>query len=88
MSNDAGAHSLDAEEPSDDGSLNRALNDETDLRKRNVITLINTNARSLAPKIESLIYCFGELEADVAVVTSRGASRSAVLSLLSRRTTL
>ena len=33
------------------------------------MTIINTNARSLAPKIDSLIECFSELEVDVAVVT-------------------
>ena len=33
------------------------------------MTIINTNARSLAPKIDSLLDCFSELEADLAVIT-------------------
>ena len=33
------------------------------------LTLINTNARSLCPKIESLISCLDELEAAFAVIT-------------------
>ena len=31
--------------------------------------IINTNARSLNPKIDSLIECFNELTADIAIVT-------------------
>ena len=31
--------------------------------------MINTNARSICPKIESLITCFEELEASFAVIT-------------------
>ena len=37
------------------------------------ITFLNTNARSLCPKIESLIDCFGELEAAFGVVTGHGS---------------
>ena len=33
------------------------------------LTLINTNARSLCPKVNSLITCFEELEASLAVIT-------------------
>ena len=35
----------------------------------NMINIINTNARSLCPKIESLIDCFEELEVTLGVVT-------------------
>ena len=37
--------------------------------KENPFTIINTNARSLTPKISSFIDCFKELDASVAVVT-------------------
>ena len=40
--------------------------------------MLNTNARSLAPKIESLADCMGELEADTAVVTETWMQNSAV----------
>lgn len=33
------------------------------------ITILNTNARSLCPKIESLIDCFDEMKATIGVVT-------------------
>ena len=33
------------------------------------INIINTNARSLSPKIDSLIDCFEELDATVGIVT-------------------
>ena len=33
------------------------------------ITVLNTNARSLCPKIESLIDCFDEMEGTVGVIT-------------------
>ena len=33
------------------------------------MTLINTNARSLCPKIDSLIDCFQELSVDIAIIT-------------------
>ena len=33
------------------------------------LTVINTNARSLCPKINSLVDCFGEMEASIGVIT-------------------
>ena len=39
------------------------------MKKKNELTIINTNARSLTPKIDSLIDCFEELQADIAIVT-------------------
>ena len=36
------------------------------------MTVINTNARSLCPKISSLIDCFTDLTAEVGVVTETG----------------
>lgn len=33
------------------------------------LTIINTNARSLCPKIDSLVACFEELRAHIAIVT-------------------
>ena len=33
------------------------------------MTVINTNARSLCPKIESLIDCFEELKVDISIVS-------------------
>ena len=33
------------------------------------MTIINTNARSLTPKIDSLIECFSELDVDIGIVT-------------------
>ena len=44
-------------------------NDQSPVEKDIEMTLINTNARSLCPKINSLVTCFEELEAHVAVVT-------------------
>ena len=38
------------------------------------MTIINTNARSLCPKINSLIDCFGELEASIGIITGTGES--------------
>ena len=35
----------------------------------NMINIINTNARSLCPKIESLIDCFEELDVHMALIT-------------------
>lgn len=35
----------------------------------NELTIINTNARSLSPKIDSLIDCFSEMKADISIVT-------------------
>ena len=46
-----------------------ALNEKESFKKKNDITIINTNARSLTPKIDSLLDCFNELQADIAVVT-------------------
>ena len=62
-------------EDSDGGLLNRAVFDDSDdhqavnLERKNSLTLINTNARSLCPKVDSLIDCFHELSVDVAIVT-------------------
>lgn len=39
------------------------------LEKKNTLTVVNTNARSLCPKTESLIDCFGELSVDIAIIT-------------------
>ena len=43
--------------------------DEEPMRNKFDLTLINTNARSLCPKVNSLITCFEELEASLAIVT-------------------
>ena len=43
------------------------------------LMIINTNARSLCPKVNSLIDCLGELEASVAVVTETWLSEGAGL---------
>ena len=60
----------DSGKAKDDGPFDVALPlDERDLRKKNEITLINTYARSLTPKIDSLIDCFTEREVDIAVLT-------------------
>ena len=48
---------------------NALILDDSDMRKKNRLNLINTNARSLCPKIDSLLDCFEELEVDLAVVT-------------------
>lgn len=54
----------------DDGTLNRPLSvDASETRKMNELTIVNTNARSLAPKIDSLVDCFEEIGVDGAVVT-------------------
>ena len=56
----------------DDDQLNMALNDDdslVNLEKKNTITVINTNARSLCPKIDSLVDCFSELDVDIAIIT-------------------
>ena len=44
------------------------MNKQTNFKTRLFVAL-NTNARSLAPKMESLANCMEEIEADVAVVT-------------------
>ena len=60
-------HSIDSdvEDPLNDA----VIEDDPNLRRKNTLTVINTNARSLCPKIDSLIACFEELDADIAVVT-------------------
>ena len=54
-------------------SADDSRNDRTDKEKKNVIStklaIINTNARSLCPKITSLIDCMDEMEETVGVVT-------------------
>ena len=40
-----------------------------ELEKKNILTIINTNARSLRPKTDSLIDCFEELNVDIAIIT-------------------
>ena len=57
-----------------DGMDDDALNEVDDGEKIDTLmstklAIINTNARSLCPKITSLIDCIDELEATVAVVT-------------------
>ena len=47
--------------------------------KNFVLNLINTNARSLCPKFESLITCFDELDAAFGVVTETWFASSAGL---------
>ena len=39
------------------------------MRKKDCFTIINTNARSLSPKIDSFIQCYEELNVDIAVIT-------------------
>ena len=41
----------------------------SDKKSPDLFTIINTNARSLAPKISSFIDCFKEMEANIAVIT-------------------
>ena len=43
--------------------------DEDRVNKDFKFTFLNTNARSLSPKINSLIECFDEMDASVAIVT-------------------
>ena len=52
-----------------EGMLNRPDLNSTESKKMTPFTLINCNARSLYPKIESLIDCVNETEAAVGVVT-------------------
>ena len=56
---------------SEDDSLNRAIADHfgLNLERKDTLTLINTNARSLCPKLNSLIDCYEELEVDVGIIT-------------------
>ena len=42
---------------------------ETNLNKDDILTIINTNARSLCPKMDSLIDNIKELEAHIGIVT-------------------
>ena len=51
----------------------------TDINKVN-LTLINTNARSLCPKISSLVDCLADMEAAVGVVTETWLSDGDTLS--------
>ena len=60
----------------DDGTLNIAMHENSgvtdqgaNLEKKNTLTIININARSLCPKVDSLIDCFQELTVDIAVIT-------------------
>ena len=57
------------EDLSDDETCeeNTRVNDKSEMNTK--LTIINTNARSLCPKITSLIDCMDELEGTVAVVT-------------------
>ena len=55
-----------------DTELNLALDDSSAIglkKKENMLTIINTNARSLCPKLDSLVNCFTELTADVGIIT-------------------
>ena len=55
-----------------DTELNLALDDSSAIglkKKENMLTIINTNARSLCPKLDSLVNCFTELTADVSIIT-------------------
>ena len=45
------------------------------------ITLINTNARSLKPEIDSLLDCVSETEADFAVLTETWLQEAGVADL-------
>ena len=58
-------------EDSEDDPLNRAIVDHSgpNLERKNTLTLINTNARSLCPKLNSLIDCYEELEVDFGIIT-------------------
>ena len=55
-----------------DHELNVAIDDSSGTRaemSENMLILINTNTRSLCPKMNSLIECFAELNVDIGVVT-------------------
>ena len=56
----------DAVVPLDDGS---GIDLQSGEKNVTAFTIVNTNARSLCPKIHSLIDCFNELEADIAIIT-------------------
>ena len=51
----------------DDDNLNERENDNK--KTAATFTLINTNARSLCPKIESIIDCMEEMRATVGIIT-------------------
>ena len=55
----------------EDENLDEIVPSETEENKNDgtKINIINTNARSLCPKIESLINCFEELDVTIGVVT-------------------
>ena len=55
----------------EDDTLNRAIEDDPskNIEKKNSLTLINTNARSLCPKFDSLIDCYEELQVDLGIIT-------------------
>ena len=57
--------------PEDDNGSDRYFNDNDDSygRTDENFIIINTNARSLCPKIDSLVDCFDELGAHVGVIT-------------------
>ena len=59
---------------SDGGSLDEGCDDEDceSEKKRNAgfnVTLINTNVRSICPKVNSLVECLDEVEAAFGVIT-------------------
>ena len=53
----------------DDISGQEQTFDEEPMKNKFELTLINTNAKSLCPKVNSLITCFEELEASMPIVT-------------------
>ena len=58
----------------DDDILDEMTNDESEKEEENKnmsrqVNIINTNARSLCPKIDSLVDCFEELIGTVGIVT-------------------
>ena len=63
----------------DDFSPGNVHNDEPVMSNKVSFTVINTNARSLSPKINSLIDCFSQMEASVGVVMETWLSDGADL---------
>ena len=60
------------EHEEDDGLHNVARTNDDFLmnaEKKQALTLINTNARSLCPKFDSLVECFEELHVVISIVT-------------------
>ena len=54
----------------DDDILDMIENDESvEENKDCIVTIINTNARSLCPKIHSFIDCFEEMDSAIGIVT-------------------